>query len=105
MFRYNAAKVILIISPLCKNEYFISDTQKLPSILSSKMYHMKLSRYLQIQEKSSNLNSCNLKNALDRANLLVPVKFPIKLSYENSYNSNLHNSKKSFKSSFYNRVS
>ena len=35
-FTYNAAKVILDnLSPLCKNEYSINDTQKFPSMLSS----------------------------------------------------------------------
>ena len=35
-FTYNAAKVISDnIRPLCKNEYFINDTQKFPNMLSS----------------------------------------------------------------------
>ena len=35
MFTYNVAKVISdYLRPLCKNEYFINDTQKFPSMLS-----------------------------------------------------------------------
>ena len=36
MFTYNAGKVILdYLRPLCKTVYFINDTQKFPSMLSS----------------------------------------------------------------------
>ena len=62
-FTYSAAKVISdYLRPLCKNEYFVNDTQKFPNMLSS-VLHLQddeedvsydVGHYLQIFRRRNN---------------------------------------------------